>query len=71
MVKAVEYKMDINTLHKVDEENPKIEMNDIGRIKVRTSKPLFVDDYKKNRATGALILIDEFTNETVGAGMIL
>ena len=70
-VKVVNYKMDINTLHKVEEENPKIEMNDIGRISIRTSKPLFVDDYKKNRATGSVILIDEFTNETVGAGMIL
>ena len=46
-------------------------MNDIGRVSIRTTKPLFVDDYKRNRNTGSLIIIDEATNETVGAGMIL
>lgn len=71
MVKNVLYKMDINSLHKLEEENVKVGMNDIARINVRTSQPLFVDDYKKNRATGSVILIDEFSNETVAAGMIL
>lgn len=71
MVKGVLYKMNINSLHKIEEENIKVEMNDIARINVRTSKALFVDDYKKNKATGSVILIDEFTNETVAAGMIL
>ena len=46
-------------------------MNDIARIQLRTSKPLFVDSYNKNRYTGSVILIDEFTNETVAAGMVL
>ena len=62
--------MDINTLHR-NEENKDIQMNDIGRISIRTTKPLFYDSYKRNRVTGSLILIDESTNETVGAGMIL
>jgi sulfate adenylyltransferase subunit 1 len=46
-------------------------LNDIGRIEIRTTVPLMHDDYRRNRSTGSLILIDEFTNETVGAGMIL
>jgi len=52
-------------------EDKDIKMNDIARIKIRTTKPLFFDSYKKNRNTGSLILIDEGTNETVGAGMIV
>ena len=48
-----------------------IQMNEIARISIRTSKPLFFDSYKKNRRTGSLILIDEQTNETIGAGMII
>ena len=47
------------------------EMNDIGRISLRTAKPLFYDAYKINRQTGSLIIIDEQTNETIGAGMII
>ena len=46
-------------------------MNDIGRLRLRTSAPLCFDSYRRNRATGSLILIDEFTNQTVAAGMIL
>ena len=46
-------------------------MNDIARVFLRTTKPLFTDSYRKNRATGSLILIDEATNETAGAGMII
>ena len=46
-------------------------MNDIGRISIRSSKPLFYDTYKKNRQTGSLIIIDEKTNETIGAAMII
>ena len=49
----------------------KIAMNDIGRISLRCSKPLFYDVYKKNRQTGSIIIIDEQTNETIGAGMII
>lgn len=70
IVKEVKYKVDINTLHRV-EGDKEIGLNDIGRIHIRTTQPLFYDSYKRNRTTGSLILIDEFTNETVGAGMIL
>jgi sulfate adenylyltransferase subunit 1 len=70
VVKAVRYKVDINTLHKI-ETAPEIGMNDIGRIQLRTASPLFFDGYRRNRNTGSLILIDEQTNATVGAGMIL
>jgi sulfate adenylyltransferase subunit 1 len=52
-------------------ENRTIGMNDIARIRLRTTKPLFFDPYTTNRITGSLILIDEATNETVAAGMIL
>ena len=70
MVKELKYKIDINTLHRI-ENIDKIDMNEIGRISIRTSKPLFYDIYKKNRQTGSLIIIDEQTNETIGAGMII
>ena len=70
IVKEVRYKMDINTLHKL-EGDLEIGMNDIGRLRLRATAPLFFDGYKRNRATGSLILIDEFTNNTVAAGMIL
>jgi len=70
MVKEVRYKVNINTLHKI-EDDLEFQLNDIGRICLRTSSPLFYDSYKKNRVTGSLILIDEQTNETVAAGMIL
>ena len=69
MVKEVTYKMDINTLHKADDKH--IGMNDIGRVKLRTTVPLAVDTYQRNRHTGSLILIDEGTNETVAAGMVV
>jgi sulfate adenylyltransferase subunit 1 len=70
VVKEVRYKMNINTLHKL-EGDLEIGMNDIGRLRLRTTAPLFFDGYKRNRNTGSLILIDEFTNNTVAAGMIL
>lgn len=70
MVKDVRYRLNINTL-KREEDQKDIGMNDIGRVVLRTTKPLFVDPYRKNRITGALIFVDEGTNETVGAGMIL
>lgn len=70
IVKEIQYKVDIETLHRV-EDDIQIKMNDIGRIKIRTTAPLFVDKYSRNRTTGSLILIDEATNETVGAGMII
>ena len=70
MVKELKYKVDINTLHRI-EDIDLLEMNDIGRITLRTSKPLFYDAYKRNRQTGSLIIVDEQTNETIGAGMII
>lgn len=70
IVKEIYYKVDINNLHRV-EDDLDIGMNDIGRIRIRTTEPLFYDAYKKNRFTGSIIIIDEFTNETVGAGMII
>jgi sulfate adenylyltransferase subunit 1 len=69
IVQEITYKLDINTLHRQEGAN-ELGLNDIGRIKIRTAQPLFYDSYRKNRATGSLILIDELTNETVGAGMI-
>ena len=70
IVKDVRYKVNINTLHRVEDDRS-IGMNDIGRILIRTTQPLFYDSYSRNRSTGSLILIDEFTNETVAAGMII
>ena len=46
-------------------------MNDIARIQIRTTKPLFTDAYRKNRITGSVILIDESNNNTVAAGMVI
>ena len=69
ILKTVQYKVNINTLHKV-EDDLELGMNEIGRVTLRTSSPLFVDGYRRNRVTGSLILIDENTNETVAAGMI-
>jgi sulfate adenylyltransferase subunit 1 len=70
MIKEIRYKLDINTLHR-NLEDKQIGMNDICRLQLRTTKPLFIDSYTKNRITGSLILIDEATNETVGAGMVI
>lgn len=63
------YELDINTLHKKTEVN-ELKLNSIGRIKFRTAKPIFFDNYQKNRSTGSLILININTNETVGAAII-
>ena len=65
----MKYKVDINTLHR-NEEEKKVGLNEIARISIRTTKPLFFDSYTRNRNTGSIIIIDEATNETVGAGMI-
>ena len=70
IVKEIKYKIDINTIHKI-EKIEKMEMNDIGCISIRTSKPIFFDEYTRNRKTGSIILIDPQTNETIGAGMII
>lgn len=70
VVKDVRYKVNINTLHRI-EDDKSIGLNDIGRILIRSTQPLFFDSYARNRSTGSIILIDEFTNETVAAGMII
>jgi sulfate adenylyltransferase subunit 1 len=70
IIKEIPYKVDINTLHKIENE-PWLALNEIGRITVHTSAPLFYDSYQKNRSTGSFILIDENTNATVAAGMII
>jgi sulfate adenylyltransferase subunit 1 len=70
IIKKVSYRMDINTLEE-DSENLTVNMNDIAHITIKTSKPVFYDSYKKNNITGSIIFIDEGTNETVGAGMII
>ncbi len=70
VVKDIRYKLNINTLHR-DQDDKEIKMNDIARVVIRTTQPLFYDSYRKNRITGSLIFVDEHTNETVGAGMII
>ena len=70
VLKEITYKLDISTIQRIEGVD-KLEMNDIARVKIRTSQPLYFDSYRKNRITGSLILIDEATNETVAAGMIV
>jgi len=70
MVMDIQYKMDVNTLHR-NQEDKTVGLNDIARLSIRTTKQLFTDPYRKNRITGSVILIDEGTNETVGAGMVI
>jgi sulfate adenylyltransferase subunit 1 len=70
LISELKYKIDINTLHRV-ENIERVEMNEIARITLRSSKPIFYDTYKRNRQTGSLIIIDAQTNETIGAGMII
>jgi bifunctional enzyme CysN/CysC len=69
-VQDLHYRLDVNTLHR-DEDEQSLEMNELGRVTLRSTVPLFVDEYRRNRTTGSFILIDEGTFETVGAGMIL
>ncbi len=70
VIKDIRYKVDINSMHR-NEADKEIAMNDIARINVKTTVPLYFDSYRKNRHTGSIILIDEATNETVAAGMIV
>jgi len=69
IVDKLEYRVDVNTLER-DHDVDELRLNEIGRVHLRTSTPLVVDPYSRNRATGSFILIDESTNDTVGAGMI-
>ncbi|WP_418510821.1 sulfate adenylyltransferase subunit 1 [Corallibacter sp.] len=70
MIKEVVYKYDINTLERNSEDSD-LAMNDIAKVKIRTTKPLMIDAYRENRTTGSIILVDDTTNETVAAGMIV
>lgn len=70
LIKDVSYKVNVNTLHRAEDDKI-LKLNDIGRVQLRTTVPLMADSYRRNRDTGSVILIDEFTNETVAAGMIL
>jgi sulfate adenylyltransferase subunit 1 len=70
VVRKINYILNINTLEK-QEEVTTVKLNDIACVELQTTKPLFYDSYSMNRITGSLILIDESTNETMGAGMIL
>ena len=69
MISEITYKVDVNSLRK-NEEDKEFKMNDIGRIKFRTSEPIFYDTYRRNRNTGSFILIDPFTHQTLAAGML-
>jgi bifunctional enzyme CysN/CysC len=70
LVKDLQYRLDVNTLHR-DEMADGLGLNEIGRVSLRTTVPLFFDEYRRNRTTGSFILVDEVTNNTVGAGIIL
>ncbi len=70
LVKEVQYELNVNTLHR-EENAHTLALNQIGRVQLRTTQPLFFDEYRRNRSTGSFILVDETTNATVGAGMIL
>ena len=69
-VDELRYRFNVNTMHR-DEDADGLGLNEIGRVRLRLSSPLLVDEYRRNRATGSFILIEESTNDTVGAGMIL
>lgn len=70
IIKETKYKLNINTLQRITDDL-ELGLNDIGRVTIRTTVPLFFDSYRKNRITGSIILVDEATNETVAAGMIV
>jgi bifunctional enzyme CysN/CysC len=69
LVNELQYRIDVNTLHR-DETAENLSLNEIGRVRLRTTTPFFFDEYRRNRTTGSFILVDEGSNETVGAGMI-
>jgi sulfate adenylyltransferase subunit 1 len=70
VLKEIQYKLDISTLQRVEHVDQLL-MNEIARVKIRTAQPLNFDNYRKNRIMGSVILVDEGTNETVAAGMIV
>ena len=70
VVKELQYRLDVNTLHR-DETATQLTLNEIGRVRLRTTAPLLADEYRRNRTTGGFIIIDETTHRTVGAAMII
>jgi len=70
MIKEVVYKINIKSLGR-NHDDKTLNMNDICKVKIRTTKPLMVDSYRENRTTGSIILVDEVTNETVAARMVV
>jgi bifunctional enzyme CysN/CysC len=70
IVRGLHYRLDVNSLHR-DEAAQALALNEIGRVRIRTTQPLLADEYRRNRTTGGFIIIDEQTNRTVGAGMIV
>ena len=70
LVKDLQYRLDVNTLHR-DEDADSLSLNEIGRVTMRTTQPLFFDEYRRNRGTGSFVLVEEATNDTIAAGMIL
>ncbi|GAA3224900.1 sulfate adenylyltransferase subunit CysN [Dactylosporangium siamense] len=70
VVRGLQYRLDVNTLHR-DDSATSLALNEIGRVKLRTTVPLLADEYRRNRTTGGFIIIDESSNRTVGAGMII
>ena len=68
--KELQYRLDVNTLHR-DETASSLALNEIGRVRLRMTAPLLADEYRRNRTTGGFIVVDETTNRTVGAAMIL
>ena len=70
IVKDVQYQLDVNTLHR-NQNAEELKLNEIGRVRFRTTQPLLVDTYERNRTTGSFVIIDESSGNTVGAGTIL
>jgi bifunctional enzyme CysN/CysC len=70
VVRGLQYRLDVNSLHR-DESATSLTLNEVGRVRLRTTIPLLADEYRRNRTTGGFIIIDETTNRTVGAGMII
>jgi sulfate adenylyltransferase subunit 1 (EFTu-like GTPase family) len=70
VVRELRYRLDVNTLHR-DDSASSLTLNEIGRVSLRMTAPLFYDGYRRNRTTGSFILVEEATNSTVGGGMII
>jgi bifunctional enzyme CysN/CysC len=69
VIRSLDYRLDVNTLDRGEADS--LSMNEIGRVTIKTTSPLMIDEYRRNRSTGSFILVDEATNGTAGAGMIV